>query len=509
MKSKIAIIILAILIIIVAVYFTISKGFKEEESPNEIKYEVVNMITNLRLGISDFDTIDPYNTKNREILYLDTLIFEPLLTISNDYKIENCLAKEWSKVSETSYIIKIKENIKWSDGTNFTVEDIKNSIQKIQSLKTSIYYENVKDIKLVEIIDKSTIKINLNKESPFFEYNLIFPIVKGDLIGTGKYKVNNISNSKIELTKNENYQNGESPNIKTITVNLYSTMGEVYNAFKLENIDFIHTTNENIQDYIGTMGYEKTEYPGREYDYLAINCTNTILKYNEVRKAINLCLDKNKIVSAILENKAYRADFPIEEKSYLIDSKESYNSLEEAKKVLEDNSWEYKYGIWQKEIDGTTRTLNITLSVSKSNENRLKVAEEIKSEIEALGIKVYIEQISDSKYQSYLKNHNFELLLTGVYTSISPDLTTFFDENNIASYENEEIRSILEELKSITDENLKKEKYNRILEIYLEDIPYIGLYRNKEILAYSNNFRGDVSPNNYNIYYNFSTWYRE
>ena len=47
------------------------------------------------------------------------------------------------------------------------------------------------------------------------------------------------------------------------------------------------------------------------------------------------------------------------------------------------------------------------------------------------------------------------------------------------------------------------------LEIYLEDIPYIGLYRNKEILAYSNNFRGDVSPNNYNIYYNFSTWYRE
>ena len=176
MKSKIAIIILAILIIIVAVYFTISKGFKEEESPNEIKYEVVNMITNLRLGISDFDTIDPYNTKNREILYLDTLIFEPLLTISNDYKIENCLAKEWSKVSETSYIIKIKENIKWSDGTNFTVEDIKNSIQKIQSLKTSIYYENVKDIKLVEIIDKSTIKINLNKESPFFEYNLIFPM---------------------------------------------------------------------------------------------------------------------------------------------------------------------------------------------------------------------------------------------------------------------------------------------------------------------------------------------
>ena len=171
--------------------------------------------------------------------------------------------------------------------------------------------------------------------------------------------------------------------------------------------------------------------------------------------------------------------------------------------------WSYEYGLWQKEIDGRTRTLNITLSVSKDDKNRVKVAEEIKSELEAVGIKVSIEKISDSKYKSYLKNYNYEMLLTGIYTSLSPDLSNFLGENNLANYENEEITYILKELNSITDENLKKEKYEKIIEIYQKEVPYIGLYRNQDIVVYSNEFRGDVTPNTYSLYYNFSNWYRE
>ncbi len=137
------------------------------------------------------------------------------------------------------------------------------------------------------------------------------------------------------------------------------------------------------------------------------------------------------------------------------------------------------------------------------------MAEEIKKELEAIGIKISIEKVSDTKYQNYLKNNNYEMILTGINTSLSPDLTSFLGKNNLANYENEEITYILKELNSITDENLQKEKYEKIIEIYKKEVPYIGLYRNQDIVVYSNDFRGDVTPNNYSLYYNFSNWYRE
>ena len=210
------------------------------------------MITNFRLGISNFDSINPHITQNKDILQIDTLIFEPLLEITEDYKIKNCLAKEWSKISNKSYVIKLKENIKWQDNTDFSADDVKYTIENIKKDKKSIYLENVKHISKVDIVDSSTIRIELDKEIPFFEYQLIFPILSKkqyegqDLqkstqipMGTGKYKITKLEKDIIELIKNEKWYKieDENPNIKNITVTIFETMGEVYNSFRLGNID--------------------------------------------------------------------------------------------------------------------------------------------------------------------------------------------------------------------------------------------------------------------------------
>ena len=34
-------------------------------------------------------------------------------------------------------------------------------------------------------------------------------------------------------------------------------MGEVYNSFKLGNVDIVNTSKENYTEYVGTMGYKK------------------------------------------------------------------------------------------------------------------------------------------------------------------------------------------------------------------------------------------------------------
>ena len=529
MKSnsiKIIVILFIMFFIAGLVYFFLQNPFQKQEENQEITYETINMITNMRLGISDYDNIHPYLTKNREILYLDQLIFEPLLTITQDYHITTCLAQEWSKVGEKSYVIKLKENVKWQDGSDFTAEDVKFSIETLQKTKNSIYIENVKEINKVEIVGEHIIRIELNKEIPFFEYNLIFPIISSKQyenqtlekstqvpVGTGKYQITKITKHSIKLTRNNNNRESNLNNqyMKTIEIFLYDTMGEVYNEFKLGNIDFFHTANHNIEEYIGSMGYGKKVYGNREYDYLAINCQDTILQYQEIRKAISLSINQEKIVASVLENQAVVSYFPLDTKSYLLNdiTLKQQSNIEKAKETLEDAGWNYEYGIWQKEIGGRTKTLNFTLSVKKSDETRVKVAQEIKKELENVGIKVSIEQISDAQYQNYLKNHQYEILFTGVNTSLSPDLAVFLGEGNLANYENEEIKQILQELNNITEENLQKEKYKSIVEIYQDEVPYIGLYRNQDIVAYSANLMGEVDPNHYSIYYHLEEWYRQ
>lgn len=526
-KIKIFLVLLVILSIIGGIiYFVYANNQEEKPEDIQVKYETVNMITDIRFGVSSFDSINPHITQNKDIIQIDSLIFEPLLEIMQDYKITACLAEECSKVSEKSYVIKLKENVTWQDGTDFTAEDVKFTIETIQENKNSIYLENVKDINKVEIVDTYTLRLELNERISFFEYQLIFPILSKkqyenqDMeksaeipLGTGKYKITKLENDVIELTKDEEWHEieNENSNIKTITIYIYETAGDVYNSFRQGNIDLIHTNNINYEEYIGSMGYQKKQYTGREYDYLALNCENAVLQYKEVRQAIQKVINKEKIVSSILENCAYVANFPLDYGSYLMENLElSVNSSqEEATKILKDAGWEYEYGIWSKEIDGRTRTLNFNFIVNEENEQRVKVAEEIKSQLEDFGIEITIQKLTNSNYQRVLENQEYEIILTGVYNSYSPELNSFFGENNLANYKNEEFQSLLKQVDEMSSEELQKETYKRIVEIYKEEVPYIGLYRNKVTVAYGQNVMGDITPNNYSIFYQFSDWYRQ
>lgn len=531
-NKKLIIILLFIILCIIAgicIWFNINNNEKTEQQDDTqlIPYRTVDMITNIRLGIFDYDSMNPYMTKNREILYIDQLIFEPLFSITQDYRVTPCLAEEFSKIGDKEYIIKLRENVKWQNNKDFTAKDVKFSIEELQDLKnTSIYYENVKDIKSVEIIDNHTISIKLNKEILFFEYNLTFPIISFEQynsislhssgvkpIGTGKYKIQKIDEDKIELVKNENWIDidTQNANIKTIIINIYDSAGKYYNAFKLGSIDFIHTSNRKVEDYIGSMGYGKKEYANREFDYLALNCKEGILQFKEIRQAIKEVIDKEKIVSSTLKNKATISQYPLLNNCYLLNDNSQLNkpNIEKAKEILNNAGWKYDFGIWQKEIDGVTKTINIDLSVNKNNSDRVKVAEEIKLQLEKIGIKVNINKISESQYNSCLKNKQYEMILTGVYNSMAPNIEGFLGKKNLANYENEEINSNLNELYNITEENLIKEKYNRIFEIYEDEVPYIGLYSNHDMVAYSIGLVGDINPNCYSIFNNFFNWYRQ
>lgn len=470
-----------------------------------------------------FDTINPLLTKNKNVQDISKLIFEPLVDLSSDYKAIPALATEWAKQDATTYIIKLRENVKWSNGERFTSADVQFTIDRLKE-NTSIYSENVSHITTIELVDDYTVKLYLNQEIPFFEYNLTFPILSKVFydsqdyndtgivpVGTGMYQVSEVQGTYLTLTKNSNWWNRDKQlSLEKIIVNLYDSVGELYNSFKIGNVDIVNTDNLNIKDYIGTIGYTAKEIKGRVHDFIVLNMQNNFLAREEVRKALAYSIDRGNIVSSVYGNNYYTSTFPLDFGSWVYqeqDSSAGYN-LEQAKQLLTDNGWVYRSKVWQKTENYRTQTLALNLVVKASNSSHVATANNIKTQLANQGIVINVQQYSDDQYYRAIQNKSYDMILCSMNLSPNPDMSLFFGDNNLANYSNEEVKNLMNEVKNTTDENVIKNDYNRLAEIYKTDIPYISLYTSKYIVAISNELMGDTSPNWFNPYYGIETWYR-
>ena len=514
-----------IIFAIVITIFAIVKMKKDEQKIEgqvyEEKGEIEQEITELKLGIASFDSINPILSKNKNVQDISKIIFEPLMTLTTDYKLEPCLAKEWAKQNDTVYLIKLRDDKIWSDGQAFTAEDVKFTIDRLKD-SDSIYSTNVQHVTDVEIVDKTTIRITLDQEVKFFEYNLTFPILSSKYysdkqfepdivpVGTGMYRVSEVQESALVLTKNDYYEGKNDLKPEKIILTIYSSVGELYNAFKIGNVDLISTQNSNLKEYIGTIGYFSKEMKGREHDFIAFNTQSLLLSQINVRKAICYSIDKTNIVSSIYSDNYYTSSFPLDYGTWIYqeqDVSSGYNT-EQAKQILVDDGWSYKYKYWQKSVNNKIQKISLNLVVKATDVNRVTVAENIKAQLENQGIRINLIKASDEQYKKYLENKNYDMILCSINLSVNPDLSTYFGENNLANYSNEEVTNIMNEIKNLTDENKLKESYKRLGEIYKTEMPYLSLYNNKYIVAYNTKLVGTLEPNWFYQFYNIKDWHK-
>ena len=271
-----------IILILLAIYIIIknkntkASDIKIVRKENEISNEII-------IGITDFDTINPILSKNQDVQYISKLIYEPLIKIGQDFKLEQGLATEWNKLDEKSYLIRLNENKLWSNEKQFTAKDVEYSINYIKKQDT-IYNDNVKNIEKIQAINDYTLKIYLLEPEEKFEYMLCFPIIcEEQNIGTGKFYIDMANENEIILKSKTNE--------KKIVIKIYENISKLYNAFSKEEVDTITTNNINFEEYIGTIGYNKKIICNRNFDYLKFDINEV-----EVVKSISYAINKNEII---------------------------------------------------------------------------------------------------------------------------------------------------------------------------------------------------------------------
>lgn len=121
------------------------------------------------------DTLDPHRSGLAVATRVYRTIFDSLVVQLPDNSIQPWLAKEWS-ISEDgkTYIFKLRDDVKFHDGTSFNAEAVKFNFDRViaPETKASNSLALIRPYKSSEVIDEYTIKINLETPSAAFLGNL-------------------------------------------------------------------------------------------------------------------------------------------------------------------------------------------------------------------------------------------------------------------------------------------------------------------------------------------------
>ena len=116
--------------------------------------------------LSDAALLDPQRSTDVPSANIQTNIFEGLVKKDKDENIVENLAISWEPVDETTWEFKLREGVKFHDGSDFNAEAVKKSFGRIQDpdvgAPRAFIFEMITDVK---VMDEFTVQITT--EFPF------------------------------------------------------------------------------------------------------------------------------------------------------------------------------------------------------------------------------------------------------------------------------------------------------------------------------------------------------
>ncbi|MCK9393353.1 MAG: ABC transporter substrate-binding protein [Candidatus Paceibacterota bacterium] len=325
--------------------------------------------------------INPLYAQNSEIdKALLELIFSGLVTFNDQGKIIPDLINEYHFTDDgKTFEFSIKENAKWHDGENLTMDDVIFTFGLIQDptylSPLQGYWTNV------EIVKNSEYKGFFKLKQPYSNFmdNLanikIMPkhiwegmpiqaiLASSDLnlasaIGSGPYMIDDMiqnQNGKnkrirsISLARNVNYYN-KKPYIQKINITFLFQKDDLSYLLKSGALDagFVDSGVYNDKEF---KAVENKEIASADYFGIFLNNQKENISNSKIREALSLATNKQEILSE-LSGHGYIVNSPILSEFYEFPLPKNINQydLEKANNILNSEDFELKDGVRTKII---------------------------------------------------------------------------------------------------------------------------------------------------------------
>ena len=519
------------LITLICIFMT-GCNFNVQQESDDYDSVIVNNTENptvLNLGIDSIDTFNPLFTSSSSIYDAMQLIFEPLFSFDDTLNPICALAESYTISDDrTNLLIKVKQNIKWHDGTDFNAIDVLHTINLIRYNETN-YTSQLNCISAASCPDNYTVSVTFERAIPNPEAVLSFPIVQNDVsadnpadyipIGTGPYKYYEKSTSnKIRLMVNEEWRESK-PTITEINLNILKNKEEAADAFNASEIDIITSKTMDLKSTTPRGEITVQDYVSDKMVFLGINNSESVLSGVNTRKAISYLIDKEAIVTNEVFSRAAVAKSPINPSAwYCPDIPSAGYDVEYIMEILALDGWyaDVSGGFVRDKIISQTEgeepvTVNEKLKcdilVNDDNEERYRIAQNIGDALNGFGIECSIILVSFEDYTQRIADKNYQLFIGEVKMPPNMDPYNLLVTENYFSYYTQKMHEAIYRLGTYTTSEEEKNAFSEYANLFNEEVPFIPLFFRKESVIYENRISGTSKPNMFASYTQPQNWY--
>ena len=299
----------------------------------------------------DYTRINPAMDEHGEI---NILIFNGLTAHDGNNDVVPCLARDWDYDSESrTYTFHLEEGVKWHDGTPFTAEDVKFTIEAIMNPENgSENAPNFEDVEEITVLDDYTISFKLTDHNvAFLDYMTMAVLPKHLLegedmqesaffrspVGTGPYKLADWEEGQaIILERNEDYFKGPA-NIERIIFKIVPDDNAQAMQMKSGELDMALLTPRDAENFADADGYNVYRMKTSDYRGILFNFWNEYWTENrDIIPAICCGIDRQAIVDAVILGHGITAYGPLQRNEYNNENVEHYDyNPDRAREILE------------------------------------------------------------------------------------------------------------------------------------------------------------------------------
>lgn len=447
----------------------------------------VNTGSTLKLAYSKNDSLNPMVCTSVINSQVTKLVFDGLFKLDSSYEPQPQIAAS-AALGSTMISVTLNQ-VKFSDGTDVSVNDVISSFQLAQT--SPLYEKSLSNFVSASEASENSVVFNLEKSDPYAVSCLDFPIIKVndnfDLpTGSGRYSYLKKGDS-VYLVVNQ-YNTSFNPNFKTINLEAVHETESFSSSLVIGNTAFYY--DDLSSGSFERINAQSVDIGINSFVYLGFNCSDEFFSVPDVRRAVSLAVDRDKLVTGAFRSHARAVDTPFNPDWYAVKNSAEYqpSDMDKAKELLKSTG-----------IEPASR--EITLMFNSDNGFKTEAAQTISENLEELGFYVRLKAYNAESYMYDLEAGAFDIYIGEVRFTDNMELSPIFTgEANYGMSEDDAAMLKYDDFKNGNCELMD------FINTFSDDMPFVPLVYRNAVLSYTKSMKCDFKGCDTDVFYDIETW---
>lgn len=469
------------------------------------------------------------------------LVFASLTRLDENLKPVPELAQSWD-VSDDGrvYTFHLNPKAMWHDGKPVTAADVEYTFTMVANpdIPASSYSSfasiagfaevnagKAEKVSGIKVVDDHTVQFTLTgpdvtflskvaksdfRTSGIMPSHLLSSVPTADFaknafwdkpVGSGPFKfVQYKPGQYLELEAFPDYVLGK-PGIDKLFMRI-GTQSVLLAQLQRGEVDLAQVSAPDFATAKASAGLTVVETPSITFQAIYPNDTKPYLKDKRVRQALYHALDRQGMVTSLLQGHGEVVVTPIAAPPWAVNMDVPTFAFDKAKAkaMLIEAGWDFN------------RELNIRLG--SGNAVRDAEAPVIQQALADIGVRAKVNSTDFPTMLKDMQSGNFDLALVGHMSGDDPDYTSIWAAstsappkgNNFMRYSNSRVDELLAEGRATTDQAARKKIYDEYQQIIVDDVCMIWLYRANDIFGVSKKVSGFKPASGADPLWNIHEW---